>query len=115
MAKNPRRSNGSARNKLVLAVRSRGDQCGICRGLRGPIRYDEPSDADHPLSFVLDEIHPIRLWREYGYASKTAAALDPGNVQAAHWVCNAQKGGKDGFVIVSAGRPRAEILTSRPR
>ena len=115
MAKNPRHSNGSARRKLVLAVRSRGDQCGICRGLRGPIRYDEPSDADHPLSFVLDEVHPIRLWREYGYPSRTAAALDPSNVQAAHWICNAQKGGKDGFRITLPIMRCESISTSRKR
>ena len=118
MAKDPRYGNGNARRKLKLTVRSRGDECGICHGLRGPIHYDEPSDHMHPLSFVLDEVHPVRLWREYGYPSKTAAALDEGNVQAAHWICNAEKGGKDGYQIarVQATSPGSmEVVTSRQR
>ena len=92
---NPRYGNGTARRKLAARIRAMGCECGICHGALGPIHYDEPSDAAHPLSFVLDEIHPVKLWREYGYASPTAAALDEGNVQAAHRCCNAQKGCKD--------------------
>ena len=90
-----------------------GGECGICHGARGPIRYDQPSDHAHPLSFVLDEIHPVRLWRQYGYASPTAAALDPSNVQPAHWCCNAEKGGKDDWhVPIARSKP---IATSRRR
>lgn len=65
--------------------------CGICRGRLGPIHYDEPSDAQHPLSFVIDEIRPISRYREFGYDSREAAAKDPDNLQAAHWICNARK------------------------
>lgn len=65
--------------------------CGICHGRLGPIHYDEPSDAQHPLSFVIDEIRPISRFREFGYASREDAARDPDNVQAAHWICNARK------------------------
>lgn len=65
--------------------------CGICHGRLGPIRYDEPSDAQHPLSFVIDEIRPISRFREFGYDSREDAARDPDNVQAAHWICNARK------------------------
>ena len=43
--------------------------CGICGGRLGPIHYDEPSDAQHPLSFVIDEIKPVSKWREFGYPS----------------------------------------------
>ena len=114
VASNPRQSKGSARRKLSLLVRSRGEGCGICHGLRGPIRYDQPSDARHPLSYVLDEIHPVCLWRQYGYSSPTEAALDPNNVQPAHWVCNAEKSGKDGYTINSEVAPLT-IQTSRVR
>ena len=114
MSANPRHGNGNARRKLVAAVRAMGGECGICHGLRGPIHYDEPSDAAHPLSFVLDEIHPIRYWREYGYASQTAAATDPGNVQPAHRICNAEKGCKDGWHLPAPPRP-SKIVTSRSR
>ena len=55
---------------------------------------DEPSDAQHPLSFVVDEIKPVSKWRQFGYPSARAAAEDWSNLQAAHWFCNAQKGNK---------------------
>ena len=65
--------------------------CGICQGRLGPIRYDQPSDPAHPLSFVIDEIHPISRWREFGYGSAKEAAQDWSNLQAAHYCCNAAK------------------------
>lgn len=68
--------------------------CGICGGRLGPIHYDEPSDARHPLSFVIDEIRPISKWKQYGYESPAAAAQDWTNLQAAHWICNAKKSNK---------------------
>lgn len=68
--------------------------CGICGGRLGPIHYDEPSDAKHPLSFVIDEIRPISRYREYGYESREAAARDFNNLQAAHYCCNAAKGNR---------------------
>ena len=68
--------------------------CGICGGRLGPIHYDEPSDSMHPLSFVIDEIHPVSRWREFNYPSPEAAAADWNNLQAAHWICNAKKSNK---------------------
>lgn len=72
-------------------MKAAGEPCGICRGRLGPIHYNEPSNAQHPLSFVIDEIRPISRFREFGYASREAAVLDPDNVQAAHWICNSRK------------------------
>ena len=92
MAKrNPRRSNGSLRTKQRERLRAQAGPCGICKGARGPIRYDQPSDCRHPLSFVVDEIVPVSRWMEAGYDSPEACALDPCNQQAAHWCCNAEK------------------------
>ena len=68
--------------------------CGICRGKLGPIHYDEPSDAQHPLSFVIDEIKPVSKWKAYGYESPEAAARDWNNLQAAHYCCNQSKGAR---------------------
>lgn len=68
--------------------------CGICQGRLGPIHYDEPSDSMHPLSFVIDEIKPISRYKEFGYESKREAAEDWNNLQAAHWICNSNKGAK---------------------
>ena len=91
MAGNPRYANGTLRRKYRARMKAAGEPCGICRGRLGPIRYDQPSDAQHPLSFVIDEIRPISRFREFGYSSREAAAKDPGNLQAAHWICNARK------------------------
>ena len=88
---NPRYSNGNLRRKYRARFRAMGTECGICHGKLGEIHYDEPSDAKHPLSFVIDEIRPVSRWREFGYPSPRAAAEDWNNLQAAHWCCNASK------------------------
>lgn len=91
MATNPRYSNGNLRRKYRARFRAMNAECGICHGRMGEIHYDEPSDAKHPLSFVIDEIKPISRWREFGYGSAREAAEDWNNVQAAHYLCNAIK------------------------
>ena len=90
-AGNPRSSNGNLRRKHRARLKAIGGECGICRDRLGPIHYDEPSDSNHPLSFVIDEIKPVSRWREFGYSSKEAAAQDWNNLQAAHYCCNAAK------------------------
>lgn len=84
-----------------------GCPCGICNGRLGPIHYDEPSDAQHPLSFVIDEIRPVSRWKEFGYDSPEAAAQDWNNLQAAHWVCNAMKSNK---IDVDAVRRTTKLI-----
>lgn len=91
---NPRYANGALRRKYRARLRALGGPCGICKGMLGPIHYDEPSDAAHPLSFVIDEIRPVSRWRQFGYPSPRAAAEDWDNLQPAHWLCNAQKSNK---------------------
>lgn len=91
MATNPRYKNGNLRRKMRRRLKAMSCECGICHGRLGPIHYDEPSDARHPLSFVIDEIRPVSKWKEYEYASPAAAAQDWSNVQAAHYYCNALK------------------------
>lgn len=61
---NPRYANGQLRRKHRARLRAMGCECGICHGRFGPIHYDEPSDAQHPLSFVVDEIKPVSKWRQ---------------------------------------------------
>ena len=92
MSNNPRSANGALRRKYRARFQARGDPCGICKGRLGPIHYDEPSDAAHPLSFVIDEIKPISRFAEFGYDSREAAARDWNNLQAAHYCCNQAKG-----------------------
>lgn len=88
---NPRVSNGALRRRYRQRFQAMGAACGICKGRLGPIRYDEPSDARHPLSLAIDEIKPVSRWQEFGYSSARAAAEDWDNLQAAHYACNAAK------------------------
>lgn len=94
MSYNPRTANGNLRRKHRARFKAMAAPCGICGGRLGPIRYDEPSDAQHPLSFVIDEIRPVSKWRMFGYDSAKAAAQDWNNLQAAHYCCNAKKSNK---------------------
>ena len=102
MSKNPRHANGNLRRKYRDRLRAMAAPCGICQGRLGPIHYGEPSDAAHPLSFVIDEIRPVSRWREFGYDSPEAAARDWSNLQPAHWCCNAAKGNKTNFSVQQA-------------
>lgn len=94
---NPRYANGALRRKYRARFKAIGGPCGICGG---EIHYDEPSDAAHPWSFVIDEIKPISRWREFGYDSARQAAEDWNNLQAAHYCCNAQKSNKTGSFLL---------------
>ena len=94
MSYNPRMANGNLRRKHRARFKAMNAPCGICGGRLGPIRYDEPSDARHPLSFVIDEIKPISKYKQFGYESREEAAQDWSNLQAAHRCCNAAKGDK---------------------
>ena len=91
---NPRNRNGNLRRKNRARFKAMDAPCGICQGRLGPIHYDEPSDAAHPLSFVIDEIKPISRYKEFGYSSRREAAEDWDNLQAAHYICNQKKGAK---------------------
>ena len=91
---NPRTANGNLRRKHRARFKAMNAPCGICGGRLGPIRYDQPSDAQHPLSFVIDEIRPISKHMLFGYESREAAAQDWNNLQAAHYCCNAAKGNR---------------------
>ena len=109
MAKNPRYKNGNLRRKYRARFKAMQCECGICKGRLGPIRYDEPSDSQHPLSFVIDEIRPVSKWKQNGYPSASAAAQDWNNLQAAHYICNAKKGAKEGFQM-PLPEPRKTIV-----
>lgn len=97
MAYNPRSHNGNRRRKNRARFKAMGAQCGICKGRLGPIHYDEQSSAKYPLSFVIDEIIPVSRATEHGYGSAREAAEDWNNLQAAHYICNQQKGNKIDF------------------
>lgn len=85
---NVRYKNGSFRRKMRARFKALEAPCGICGGR---IDYEAPSDSKHPLSFVIDEIIPVSRYEVGGYMNKEQAALDPSNLQAAHYSCNAKK------------------------
>lgn len=94
MSSNPRYHNGNYRRKMRARFKAINAPCGICSGRFGPIRYDQKSCADNPLSFCVDEIRPVSRWKEFGYASPEAACMDASNIQASHWLCNSKKSNK---------------------
>ena len=94
MPGNPRSQNGGLRRKYRARFKAMGLPCGICGGRLGPIHYEEPSDPQHPLSFVIDEIVPVSRATAGGYSSPRQAAEDWNNLQPAHYLCNATKGAK---------------------
>lgn len=103
---NPRCKNGALRRKHRARLRAMGEPCAICGGRLGPIHYDEPSDAKHPLSFVIDEKLPVSRWKEFGYDSPQAVAQDWNNLQPAHYICNQMKSNKVG----SEGQIKKDVL-----
>lgn len=108
---NPRYANGNLRRKYRARFKAMDAPCGICKGRFGPIHYDEPSDHNHPLSFVIDEIKPISRFAEFGYESREAAARDWNNLQAAHYCCNAAK--SDKVVSVVSNKIQQKTVVSR--
>lgn len=85
---NPRYANGNGRRKLRRRLASEERGCWICRAFGRPDAIDYSLPSTHPLGFVVDELTPVARWREGGYESPTACALDPKNVDAAHRCCN---------------------------
>lgn len=86
-----------------------GAMCGICKGRLGEIHYDEPSDYKHPLSFVIDEKYPVSRYKEFGYETARAAAEDWNNLQAAHYICNANKSNKTMGEMAQTPKMRSKI------
>lgn len=95
---NPRSQNGNLRRKHRARLRAMGLPCALCGQ---PIHYDEPSDAKHPLSFVIDEKLPVSRWKEFGYQSPEDAANDWNNLQPAHYICNQIKSNRVGNINIS--------------
>ena len=107
---NPRYKNGSLRRKHRARFKAMGAECAICHGRLGPIHYDEPSDGDHPLSFVIDEVRPVSKWKLFGYSSPEAAAQDWNNLQPAHRCCNSMKGAKLNYQFPDNAKQHSIIL-----
>jgi len=103
MKTNPRWKNATLRRKYRERLKAAGAPCAICGR---PIHYDEPSDAYHPWSFVIDEKYPVSRYAEFGYASREAAAQDFENLQACHYICNQIKGNRTMAELRQHRKPR---------
>ena len=91
MPSNPRRANGARRDGIRARWRAIGAPCWICGH---PIDYSlgmvtvNGKRRPHPMSFVVDEVVPVK----YG-----GDPLDFDNTRPAHYVCNARRGAGDRF------------------
>lgn len=85
---NPRWKNGAARRKIRERWRAIGAPCALCGK---PIDYSLGMVTDprtgrrrpHPMSFVVDEIVPIRFG---------GSPYSMSNTRPAHWICNSKRG-----------------------
>ena len=110
MSSNPRRANGTRRDRLRARVRSLGLPCALCGK---PIDYSLSFVVDertgrkrpHPMSYALDEIVPV---------SMGGSPFDLDNVQPTHWVCNAKKGNRIPRKIPAKGNARDSRALPRP-
>lgn len=102
MPKNPRYADGNARRKLRARLRSEGRGCWICRVFGRDDRIDYSLPARHPMAFEVDELCPTSKWREGGYLSAKACALDYANVDAAHRRCNQWRGNRSVAEVIAA-------------
>ncbi len=86
MASNPRRANGTRRNRIRREIAAQGLPCALCGQ---PIDYDAPYFLDdgkvNPDAFVVDEIIPV---------ARGGNPLDINNCQPAHSRCNLAKGAR---------------------
>lgn len=101
---NPRSANGSARRKLRERLRAERRGCWICRAFGRDDRIDYDLPSGHPGSFEVDELIPVSRYREGGYASKTACALDYRNVDATHRACNEWRGNRSVRAVMTLAR-----------
>lgn len=102
---NPRTSNGNARRKLRLWLKSQGRSCWICRAFGRPADIDYSLPPGHPWSFEVDELVPI---------SKGGSPFDRTNVDAAHRACNQWRGNKSVAQVMEmarGGKPCAQPAT----
>lgn len=90
---NPRRANGSRRDKARARLRAQGLPCHLCGLPIGPT----PSHLD-PLAWECDELVPV---------SRGGSPCDPANLAPAHRCCNSWRGD---LPMAEAGRLRSLAL-----
>lgn len=87
-----KRGSDAMRSKLRLRLAAEGRPCWICVEAGKSGRIDYSLRFPHPYSFVVDEKVPVSKYWLGGYPTPQAAALDYGNLLAAHKCCNEWRG-----------------------
>lgn len=83
---NPRRANGTRRDRIRAELAHSGRPCGICgQAIDYSAPYRLPTGGINAAAFVVDEIVPV---------SRGGNPLDIANCQPAHYACNARKGNR---------------------
>lgn len=106
---NPRRANGSRRDRSVAAVKARRDGCWICEAFGRDPTIDYSLPAGHPRCFECDELVPV---------SRGGSPYELDNLAAAHRRCNQWRGNRSvAEVLAIANRVRgaeqAKCATSK--
>lgn len=117
MANNPRYENGAARRRARARLKAEERGCWICRAFGRPDRIDYDLPANHPMAFEVDELKPVSKWREFGYDSAKACALDYANLDATHRRCNEWRGNRsveEVLVIARGGACAAKPFLPLP-
>lgn len=104
--RNLRNTNGAARRKVRARLKAEGRGCWICRVFGRPDRIDYDLPPGHPMCFEVDERKPVSRWREFGYPSAQACALDYSNLDATHRICNEWKSNKSDDEVIAIARGR---------
>ena len=92
---NPRSSNGNARRKLRLWLKSQGRPCWICQAFGRDAEIDYSLPSRHPYSFEVDELVPV---------SKGGSPFDRNNVDAVHRRCNQWRGNRSVAEVMRIAR-----------
>lgn len=107
MSSNPRRSNGSARNKARARLKAEGRGCWICAAFGRPDRIDYDLPPNHPGAFELDELVPVSRYWEGGYPTPQACALDYNNHGATHRACNQWRGNRSVSEVLAIAKGKS--------
>ena len=114
---NARTINGAARRALTARLKAEHRDCWICRVFGRPAQIDYSLPYLHPGAFTCDELIPVSRWREGGYPSANACALDYRNVDAAHRSCNTWRGNKtvDEVIAIARGKHGKPTVLGLPQ
>ena len=112
---NPRRRNGSLRDRNARRLRHEGRPCWICQAFGRASAIDYSLPARHPMSFEVDELVPVSKYWLGGYHTPEECANDYSNLAAAHRSCNQWRSNRTvAEVMAIAARRRSAASREDP-